>query len=759
MKKIFLFVCCLLITALTFGQAVKVIDEGFETVEASGVPLNWLSIDDGDGYQWRYLADGKARTGTGYVGTGNNSSGTSNDWLISPQLEVTENVVLSFFYRAGGAAWPDTISINISKTGTAEGDFTIHLDTIGTASEEYAKYSVNLTDQPGISAGDLIYIGLNYIGSGWYICVDDFSCDQSVPETLNEGFEAHDTVTYVPTGWISTDDGDGYAWRNSYDGKPRTDTGYVITGPYYPSGAGVTNDWLVTPQVKVAEGNVLSFWYRAGGAAWPDSITVNISKAGTEEGDFTIVLDTVGTASEEYSKYTYVLSDHPDLSPGDNIYIGLNYIGSGWFICVDDFRLGPPEGPDPKDASLSDLTLDGITIRGFNPEILDYNVDLSYDSLRVPVVGASTVNPSATPDITDASALPGMTTVVVTSEDQSVARTYTIHFNHFVLLFTEGFETGILEALPDNWKIVDGDEDQWSWYRSVGEALTDSSAAACYNPATGVATNDWLISEAISLRQGSRLSFYARVGGSTWPEDIVVRVSKTDSEVASFEFIIDTLKAFDAVKYVKFEYVLTNHPDLMAGDIIYVALQRLTAYGWYCLFDDLWLAVPVEKAATLSDLKVNGTTIDGFDPDVHTYQVGVDDAAVVTAEATNTSVIPVITNPPSLPGFATITVTSADGLVTEIYTVEITSTLGITPGQGKSAINLFPVPSLDYVNITNVERGEARFYDMTGKLVKIEEELDGEMNRIDISELKEGMYQVWILSGEESIVKSLSIIR
>jgi hypothetical protein len=91
-------------------------------------------------------------------------------------------------------------------------------------------------------------------------------------------------------------------------------------------------------------------------------------------------------------------------------------------------QVGPP--PTGKDASLTDLTLDGTTIEGFSALSYDYSIVLPHGSTidDVPEVGAIANIEEASVEITQASELPGTATVVVTSVDLSVVNTYTIAF-------------------------------------------------------------------------------------------------------------------------------------------------------------------------------------------------------------------------------------------------------------------------------------------------------------------------------------------
>jgi hypothetical protein len=81
------------------------------------------------------------------------------------------------------------------------------------------------------------------------------------------------------------------------------------------------------------------------------------------------------------------------------------------------------------DAALSNLAVDGTTIANFSAGTLTYNVVLPAGTTVIPVAGA-TVNDigKASLNITQAAALPGSATVVVTAEDGITKRTYTISF-------------------------------------------------------------------------------------------------------------------------------------------------------------------------------------------------------------------------------------------------------------------------------------------------------------------------------------------
>ena len=78
-------------------------------------------------------------------------------------------------------------------------------------------------------------------------------------------------------------------------------------------------------------------------------------------------------------------------------------------------------------ATLSDLTIDGTTVTGFDPATLTYDVELPAGTTTIPEVVATVADSGASAVVTDAASLPGATTILVTAEDGTTTKTYTIN--------------------------------------------------------------------------------------------------------------------------------------------------------------------------------------------------------------------------------------------------------------------------------------------------------------------------------------------
>ena len=90
------------------------------------------------------------------------------------------------------------------------------------------------------------------------------------------------------------------------------------------------------------------------------------------------------------------------------------------------------EGGDDTPTTLSDATLKSLSVAGysisFKASTLNYNVALAAGTTTAPAVSAVANNNKATIQITQASALPGSATVLVTAEDGVSKITYTVNF-------------------------------------------------------------------------------------------------------------------------------------------------------------------------------------------------------------------------------------------------------------------------------------------------------------------------------------------
>jgi hypothetical protein len=80
---------------------------------------------------------------------------------------------------------------------------------------------------------------------------------------------------------------------------------------------------------------------------------------------------------------------------------------------------------------LQDLTVDGITIEGFDPEVLEYHLELEPGS-PIPAVDGESTDGNAIVVVEPAIEVPGMAHIDVFAEDHNSHKRYTVYFDGFV---------------------------------------------------------------------------------------------------------------------------------------------------------------------------------------------------------------------------------------------------------------------------------------------------------------------------------------
>ena len=105
-------------------------------------------------------------------------------------------------------------------------------------------------------------------------------------QTLNEGFEGE---TFPPEGWTSIEGYAGYGWKKGAKFQQNCVMIQEVDG---------TESWLITPQLRPATGESLSFQACIGEYASTGELRIEVSLGDTETGSFE-VLDTYYTSKSK----------------------------------------------------------------------------------------------------------------------------------------------------------------------------------------------------------------------------------------------------------------------------------------------------------------------------------------------------------------------------------------------------------------------------------------------------------------------------
>ncbi len=104
------------------------------------------------------------------------------------------------------------------------------------------------------------------------------------------------------------------------------------------------------------------------------------------------------------------------------------YNGNGADVYIDNLYFWKPAADPTTDATLSDIQVGGTSISGFSGATTDYTYELTVGTTTAPTITATTTQAGASAVITQATAVPGSATVVVTASNGTDMETYTVNF-------------------------------------------------------------------------------------------------------------------------------------------------------------------------------------------------------------------------------------------------------------------------------------------------------------------------------------------
>ncbi|MEQ9263922.1 MAG: T9SS type A sorting domain-containing protein [Balneolaceae bacterium] len=118
-----------------------------------------------------------------------------------------------------------------------------------------------------------------------------------------------------------------------------------------------------------------------------------------------------------------------------SIFFDFGSEGNGAIYYWDEVNFG--EGTPGSDVTLSDILVSDVSIPGFNPEILNYEIELDSGTVDSPTISAFTTDTAATYEVFLPESLPGKATIVVLGSDGFTRSTYSIEFKLPAVAFPE----------------------------------------------------------------------------------------------------------------------------------------------------------------------------------------------------------------------------------------------------------------------------------------------------------------------------------
>lgn len=361
-----------------------------------------------------------------------------------------------------------------------------------------------------------------------------------------------------------------------------------------------------------------------------------------------------------------------------------------WMIWDITGAYAPGEGsqlPDfsytpSADASLSALNVNGELIDGFDPDVLAYELILPAGTTDVPVISATAADAGADLVVTQADAIPGKATVEVTAENGFTTRTYTVDIR------LVSVDATLKEILVNGEKLKDFSPDVLSY--TVMLPLETTVEIPVVSSTAADANAEVEITQATEIEGTATILVTAEDGVTTLTYTLNFMLVSVDATLS--DLLVDgiTIDGFDP-EVTEYTYLLpvgtTDVPvvtatvnNLNATAVITQATAIPGTATVHVTAEDgeteLTYSVHFltgSDDATLADLLVNGVSIDGFDPDITSYEyvlpVGTTDVPVVSAAASDVNAEVEIIQADAIPGTANVTVTAEDEFTVLVYSV------------------------------------------------------------------------------------------
>ncbi len=181
----------LIITCSSINSQVTILDEDFQ----SGIPIDWeiinnnpfSPVDPNYTNGWIVIGDPDNNYDSVVSSTSYFSPiGTSNDWLISPQITLGNyGNSLSWKAKSHDASFPDSYKVYLSTTGKLVSDFTHLIGDVNSENFEWTLRSTHLDSAQFL--GQNIYIAfVNTTNNGFKLYMDSIQIVKEDPASIDK---------------------------------------------------------------------------------------------------------------------------------------------------------------------------------------------------------------------------------------------------------------------------------------------------------------------------------------------------------------------------------------------------------------------------------------------------------------------------------------------------------------------------------------------------------------------------------------------
>ena len=331
----------------------------------------------------------------------------------------------------------------------------------------------------------------------------------------------------------------------------------------------------------------------------------------------------------------------------------------------------------------ADIKVNGVSLNGFSPYVLAYNVELPFGTTEVPVVEVEKAEEDQTVTITQATSTTGSATVVVTAPDGVTKSTYTINFSVAML------KDNTLTDIRINGETIKGFAPSTNNY--VVELPLGTTEAPVVEYTTAYPEHHDIVVENKGLDGGVVIKVTPKGTTNTRTYKITYKITESSySRLAMIYVDGEELTGFDVDKTsytVNLPLGTTTAPKITweQGDAYQVVTfvdgglegtSQITVKsqsGTSTTIYRITFYAQKSSVSTLADIKLNGVSVEGFASDVKDYVVNLPlgTTAVPTVTYTKGDEYQMVTvnNAANLSGTTRVTVTAQDGSYS-VYTIK-----------------------------------------------------------------------------------------
>ncbi|MBP1991618.1 cadherin-like beta sandwich domain-containing protein [Paenibacillus eucommiae] len=383
-------------------------------------------------------------------------------------------------------------------------------------------------------------------------------------------------------------------------------------------------------------------------------------------------------------------------------------------------------------ASLSDLKVDGTSVTGFLPGTLLYTVNVANAKTAVVVTGTA-ADATASVVVAGGSSLvvgENTVTVTVTAENGTTIQTYTVK------VFRAASSNASLSDLKvDGTSVTGFDSGTLTYTVNVANAKTavvvsgvaaDATASVSVAGGSNLTVGENTVTVTVTAENGTTIQTYtvkvfrAASSNASLNDLKVDGTSVTDFAPGTFEYTVNVANAKTAVAVTGTAADATASVSVAGGSSLVVGENTVTVTvtaenGTTIQTYTVKVVRAASSNASLSDLKVDGTSVTGFDSDTLTYTVNVANAktaVAVTGTAADATASVSVAGGSSLTvgeNTVTVTVTAENGTTIQTYTVKVVraassnASLSDLKVDGTSVTGFLPGTLLYTVNVANAK--------------------------------------------------------